>query len=190
MHCEEAVADPVLWAAVSISDGSPFPQICEMACVCTNVGDARAGREEGWQGEAFVDGRWGTHVEGEVAESSSGDDGANEVKAPGGGDAAPQYAAPVAGVQNQCGGNCTGSGGCGDASSKGCMCLTQSEQYQPGEGTVAFVAACVVSLGGKRQEGRPCPCNGTYVSHACCGARDGLVWEGEEFKLGELVGEG
>jgi len=71
-----------------------------------------------------------------------------------------------------------------------CMCSAQSEQYQPGSGTVAFVAACIISLSGKREEGRPCPCNGTYVSYACCGAEAGLVWEAGDFKLGELLGHG
>ena len=70
------------------------------------------------------------------------------------------------------------------------MCSTQSERYQPGSGTVAFVAACIISIsggGGKRHDTRPCPCNATYVSYGCCGAVDGLVWEEEHFKLGELT---
>ncbi|KAI9677424.1 MAG: hypothetical protein M1817_006378 [Caeruleum heppii] len=32
-----------------------------------------------------------------------------------------------------------------------------------------------------------CPCNGTYVSEACCEAEDGIVHEGPEKKLGELL---
>ncbi|KAI9892517.1 MAG: hypothetical protein M1814_001474 [Vezdaea aestivalis] len=31
-----------------------------------------------------------------------------------------------------------------------------------------------------------CPCNGTYVSEACCVSGDGLVWEHTDLKLGEL----
>lgn len=87
------------------------------------------------------------------------------------------------------------------------MCLAaQKSTYQPNVGAVAFVAACIVSLaasgagsangvGGKRSleedgvAGLACPCNATYVSQRCCEVRDGLVWEGEEFKLGELVKE-
>ena len=72
------------------------------------------------------------------------------------------------------------------------MCSVRSEQYQPGKGTVAFLAACIISMVGKNnprgeESGRPCPCNATYVSFACCGVPDGLVWEKETFKLGELL---
>ena len=71
------------------------------------------------------------------------------------------------------------------------------------------MAACIVSLAGgdangggaantngggrKRNIGIlsdrvwDCPCNTSYVSQSCCEVSDGLVWEGQEFKLGELV---
>ena len=74
---------------------------------------------------------------------------------------------------------------------------------------MAFVATCIVSLaasnansggnvngkggGGKRDVEVPkqmnwlCPCNATYVSRSCCGVSDGLVWEPQDLKLGELV---
>ena len=52
---------------------------------------------------------------------------------------------------------------------------------------MTFVAACIISLSGKREESRPCPCNATYVSHTCCDVEDGLVWEAGKFKLGELL---
>ena len=107
---------------------------------------------------------------------------------------------------NTCGRNCTTNADCTApaATESNCTCLAaQSSQYQPGVGTVAFVAACIVSLagsgstvggngiGGKRSEETwPCPCNGSYVSYGCCGAGDGVVWEGEKEKLGVLVGGG
>ena len=121
--------------------------------------------------------------------------------------------AGAGGVQweNSCGRNCTMKKDCAATAGRGgqgaqrqdCACVAaQSSQYQPGNGVVAFVAACIVSLaagsgnyGGKRAvkeeggvEDSPCPCNRTYVSYACCGADDGVVWEREEFRLGELVG--
>ena len=102
-------------------------------------------------------------------------------------------------VQMQCGNNCTTSQDCQGPSSAGpgkaaeqgshCTCRTQSSQYQPGSGLVAYAAACLIDMatGGKREEEWPCPCNSSYVSHGCCEARDGLVWEVSEYKLGELV---
>ncbi|KAI9890865.1 MAG: hypothetical protein M1814_003504 [Vezdaea aestivalis] len=32
-----------------------------------------------------------------------------------------------------------------------------------------------------------CPCNASYVSRGCCGADEGMVWEGMEFKMGILA---
>lgn len=99
-------------------------------------------------------------------------------------------------TQNQCGRNCTTNPDCEGASGESCTCLAaQSTQYQPGSGRIAFIAACIVSLsaeqqssrGEKRAEAWSCPCNRSYVSHECCRAVDGLVWEAEEFKLGELI---
>jgi hypothetical protein len=40
--------------------------------------------------------------------------------------------------------------------------------------------------GGHIEGGWPCPCNGTYVSHACCDADNGLVWEDGDKWLGRL----
>ena len=98
-------------------------------------------------------------------------------------------ARPVS-VQNRCRANCRTNKDCHlNSADDRCMCSVQSEQYQPGAGTVAFVAACILSLSGKREETKPCPCNGTYVSRTCCRAWDGLVWEAKEFKLGELIDE-
>ena len=89
-------------------------------------------------------------------------------------------------LRNQCGSNCSSNADCAGLEN-GCACKTQNEQYVPGKGTVIFAAACTISLGGKREKQRPCPCNETYVSHACCGATGGIVQEPEQFKLGELL---
>ena len=100
-------------------------------------------------------------------------------------------------VHTQCGNNCTSnddceapasSAGVGGIAEKGsnCTCRAQSSQYQPGPGTVAFVAACLIDMatGGKREESLPCPCNSTYVSHGCCGAKNGWISEAPAYKLG------
>ena len=39
---------------------------------------------------------------------------------------------------------------------------------------------------GDAEERWPCPCNGTYVSYACCDVQDGLVWEDKDRWLGRL----
>jgi hypothetical protein len=41
-------------------------------------------------------------------------------------------------------------------------------------------------LGQKNHEILACPCNGTYVSEACCTNLEGQVWEPLSLKLGEL----
>ena len=83
-----------------------------------------------------------------------------------------------------CGGTCSSNAQCGN----GCVCTTRKEQYLPAQGTVKFFAACILSMASnpKREERKPCPCNNTYVSHACCGAMDGLVYENVAHNLGVL----
>ncbi|KAI9729024.1 MAG: hypothetical protein M1828_000109 [Chrysothrix sp. TS-e1954] len=83
-----------------------------------------------------------------------------------------------------CGGNCTSNVDCDHSS---CRCKTVRTTYIPGGGFVHYGAVCS-AISGKREEERPCACNTTYVSWACCGASDGYVWEAERFKLGELGG--
>ena len=90
----------------------------------------------------------------------------------------------------QCPGECSANADCGGQGGA-CMCSTQSEQYLPGQGTVKFVAACIIAMASnpKRDLDRPCPYNTTYVSYACCGAINGDVQESEVYKLGELLTE-
>ncbi|KAI9725325.1 MAG: hypothetical protein M1828_003340 [Chrysothrix sp. TS-e1954] len=77
------------------------------------------------------------------------------------------------------------------ALSKDCRCQIWGSQLDPATHAVRYWARCGLTfhLPHKRDEEVPCPCNGTYVSHACCDSRDGLVWEAPELKLGELVEE-
>ena len=55
-----------------------------------------------------------------------------------------------------------------------------------------FLAAGLSSKVGLGLKGRDlewntgCPCNSTYVSRACCGSPNGIIWESLELKLGEL----
>lgn len=71
----------------------------------------------------------------------------------------------------------------------GCLCRVTGAQWMPSVGQIEYKASCTHSLLDKRGELAPCPCNSTYVSHACCDARDGMVWEDQRLKLGELVEE-
>lgn len=91
--------------------------------------------------------------------------------------------------QMACGSTCSGNADCQYRSS-GCSCRTQKETLVRGKGTVAFSAICMINLAGKREESFPCPCNATYVSHACCGVESGMVWEDASLKLGELFQSG
>jgi hypothetical protein len=57
---------------------------------------------------------------------------------------------------------------------------------QPTEASAGayFAIGSCVGLGRKRDTSMACSCNSTYVSHSCCGSRNGLVWEDPELKLG------
>ncbi|KAI9726200.1 MAG: hypothetical protein M1828_001873 [Chrysothrix sp. TS-e1954] len=94
----------------------------------------------------------------------------------------------------RCGGACTVGSQCNSGISSGldagpdeCLCQVQSSTYEPSSGALLYTAKCVIEFPNKRHEARPCPCNSTYVSHGCCGSRDGLIHEPVELKLGELV---
>lgn len=43
-----------------------------------------------------------------------------------------------------------------------------------------------LELGAQDRMAAICPCNATYVSEACCSARNGMVWEDAKMKVGEL----
>ena len=91
-----------------------------------------------------------------------------------------------------CGGECSNPRKCPFQ----CLCKAQHVgNLILGVTNVFFGASCVSrsrssSLMGKRSaqdmEIMACPCNATYVSIACCGSRDGLIWEDLSAKLGEL----
>ncbi|KAI9676055.1 MAG: hypothetical protein M1817_000798 [Caeruleum heppii] len=80
--------------------------------------------------------------------------------------------------------SCTNFSGC----DSGCRCGV--EAYDHADWFYKGVCSHVTKKG-KRDEAdfMACPCNGTYVSEACCEAPDGMVFEGPEKKLGELLPE-
>ena len=77
----------------------------------------------------------------------------------------------------------------------------QQSKFNPTTGVATFLSVCLISAsrgalngkksenGGKRDVGLPCPCNSTYISHGCCGAKNGLLWEPAEMNLGKLVSQ-
>ena len=214
LYCDEHIADGTLWNAVfkstdpddvdiAIRQGFengeiPFEEYCYEQCWCADPETAYQAMETiqdpSVSTSAGVDGRVppagdysGTAAS--VRTNSGNSFGAGAIEG-------TTQAQGQPAVQNQCGNTCKTGNDCQNpAAAKGnssCTCRTQSSQFQPGAGTVAFVAACLINMaspGGKRDEEWPCPCNGSYVSHGCCGASGGMVWEAVEFKLGELVTE-
>ena len=171
LHCDPALADSTLakattrWFNQTNDHMETFEEFCEVACYCSD-GLSAATAQNSNQTNSELNRVLNDHYEPFIF----GDD--NE---------------PVAMYStNQCGKNCTSNTDCAGGPD-GCTCKTQSEQYMPGKGMVMFAAACMISLGGKREEPTPCPCNATYVSHSCCRAPDGIVREPEVLKLGELL---
>ena len=194
VHCSEHVADRDLWEAryIPIEDEShfdgeevSFPELCQEACQCVSEDDAQqwfheTENEYFWQASGFRQPREpprrGAH-DGTTFATGSLIGNSQEISQPS--------------WQNQCGNNCTSAKDCSAPAggNSTCMCQAHSSQHQPASGTVAFMAACLVTLasGGKREEGLPCPCNSTYVSHHCCDVPDGWVWEPPDSNLGVLL---
>jgi hypothetical protein len=88
----------------------------------------------------------------------------------------------------QCYGECSAEYlGCGDLA-EGCRCVGRPKNH--GYHVIGCRIPWLSSHNGKRElaldpdEG--CLCNSTYISHACCEASDGLVFEPPHLKLGEL----
>ena len=211
--CRQALADSVLWSAVVTwnddddddVESYTFPNYCMISCECLTESEAQAEHQGNinWYDPAYEHlvsmGSLTSSNPSEAPsdiESASDDDTASSILRGGDVNQTGHQAgekSPYQGVHtpqvahDQCGNPCTSNRDCSVGQNQSCICSTQSEQYQPGTGTIAFVAACIISLSGKRAESKPCPCNSTYVSHTCCRSEDGLVWEPEEFKLGELL---
>ena len=212
--CRHTIADPGLWSAVVSwydygEEHYDFPEWCRISCECVTEHQAEAENkgdinyyDDEFQflldANGVLPNQPYTGYSSFTNTSSSGNNSADFAyhppssqnaptdllgKDPSGQDTRPSV------LNDQCGDSCTTNKDCSSGRNSSCICSTQSEQYQPGTGTVAFLAACITSFSGKRGEGRPCPCNGTYVSYSCCGVEDGLVWEADEFKLGELLGQ-
>ena len=171
LHCDSDLADATLAKAATpffnpSDEPESFLEFCELACYCADTKSATLARNS-LQRNSQLNRVLNDHYD--PFSFTSDDDTANLIS-----------------YNNQCGSNCSTNIDCAGGQN-GCKCKTQSEQYVPGKGMVMFAAACIISLRGKREEQMPCPCNGTYVSHACCEVLDGTVQEPERFKLGELL---
>ena len=190
IHCSPRVADSGLWWANITPSTQRFPQYCRTFCSCTSKDQATNLLEQGkhmnpaWESD-------GT----EPSSTSSDTDLEPEVETNASYMGLSSHAGALSNTSNQvsndqCGGKCSTNADCGGQDS-GCMCSTQSEQYLPGQGVVKFVAACIIAMASnpKRGQDGPCPCNTTYVSHACCSAVNGDVQESELYKLGEILTE-
>ena len=91
-------------------------------------------------------------------------------------------------TMESCNGTCTAGQDCGAAGEE-CSCMVLSSTYIPRLGIEKYVSACTVPWVSKRDlnvEEPLCPCNTSYVSQSCCHSREGMVWEDESFKMGEL----
>ena len=188
LYCNPRIADSDLWWANVTRSRQRFPSYCKSECSCTTKDQAAQLLEQGkyMNPEWVANGNGQPHVSDDVDSESESDDSFVGLSSHAGGlSNSTSYAS-----HNQCPGKCSTNADCGDQGN-GCMCSTQSEQYLPSQGTVKFIAACIISMASnpKRENDRPCPCNATYVSHACCGAMDGLVRESKLNKLGELLTE-
>ena len=173
LHCDSNV-DPRLalatteWFNRTNDHYASLMEFCDVACYCSDAASARLARESSQRNSLNrVSHPWPNPTATYIGSTNDTLD-AEMVD------------------NNQCGSDCSTQADCAGGPD-GCLCKTQSEQYVPTKGMVMFAAACMISLGGKRAETSPCPCNGTYVSHTCCDAVDGIVQEPEHFKLGELL---
>jgi hypothetical protein len=101
----------------------------------------------------------------------------------------------------KCTGACAGPQRCQSQSTPDCVCTASRIGIDRGDwvGSCGTLDASMRLLGstfgrGKRSnEGAfghdplQCACNSSYVSVACCGSNDGLVWESKDLFLGELT---
>lgn len=196
VQCVEAMGDPYLWSATTILVDAESRQrtwvtlydLCLNVCYCSSAAKGRAARNETGRlqkshsslvSETAENRSSVERVSGNTIPSSSS-------KSHQGTDVQLEQSKLQDLHQMTCGTNCSSNRDC-QGGADGCNCKIQEETYIMGKGTVAFLASCMISLGGKREEGSPCPCNTSYVSHACCGVESGIIWEDESFKLGELM---
>lgn len=181
--CDEQEADPALYHAtpnVGVLQASSFPLYCQQTCHCLDVeattqqGGVQASQESqqgntaGQVGENLANTTIGNGGDIELYNASTTSNSSSEY-----------------GQAEACSASCALNSDC----STNCACKPQSQVYEPGSGIIYFNLACASSLGGRKRDSDsfPCVCNGTYVSHACCDAHDGMVWESEDMKLGQVL---
>ena len=197
VQCNELRGDPHLWSAatvvVDLDSGQQIwitlYDLCLHLCFCSSATKRRAARNETGRLQnshkalssdtnGISENRVGNEFDRALLSSSPTSQQGTEAST----EHSPLESPPL----GTCGSSCTSGADC-QGGTTGCTCKTQKESYVMGKRTANFLAACMISLGGKREEDTPCPCNVSYVSYACCGSKDGLVWENETFKLGELL---
>ena len=185
-------ADPVLFnaplsAAMRLARLYSFRTYCQAVCSCLSADDAEAFRA-GMISEQQVAELGATDPFAETVPAGAtfrGFAGRTPVNWPGAEavESSPDNQTPLcAGACSSVGANCSAA----------CECRVSSSTYNPATNQLLYAAACTLpfSLSGKRaEEALPCPCNSSYVSHSCCGAYNGVVWEPREMKLGELMKE-
>ena len=172
LHCGEDLGDPILakattdWFDRTNDHTATLQEFCDIACYCSDpisAGLARSSMQRNSPLNRILNHNNTQTFIGRIGESDT------------------EMAS-----NSHCGNTCMNQADCAGGHD-GCTCKTQSEQYVPGKGMVMFAAACMISLGGKREEQSPCPCNSTYVSQSCCDATDGIVQEPGHLKLGEVL---
>jgi hypothetical protein len=96
------------------------------------------------------------------------------------------------GSAGKCQGKCSNSySSCG--SDPSCRCKANPTNGFGVGNTALYLSTCIpaeVNTGGKVKRqivNLPCPCNTSYVSQACCGSQQGLVWESPELMMGILI---
>ena len=159
---------------------------CQSSCTCLSPDDSEAFREE--------------PLEEQKREEEDASDPYADLTASGGSPRVfagkiPAYWPSPGGVSSaNSSGQCTDFQACysvGDNCSDSCLCRITSSTVDTKNRQLLYAAACSLplSLSGKREAASPCPCNTTYVSHACCDARHtcGIVHEPLEMKMGEMI---
>ena len=194
VHCDESVADPTLFNARLDGRTTTIAEYCAIiGCYCRRFTEAQVISYR--TRLAFASSTTSSLRPSRVANPSYEPTGANPFRG-------------IAGAAQNgdgCGVGCKSDEDCqscavdqNTAESYNCRAAQQS-QFNPTTGAATFLSMCLISAsttaldgksngnGGKRDVEFPCPCNTTYVSHGCCGAKGGLIWEPLGFNLGKLV---
>ena len=200
--CSEANADPILWQAElndTLSAGGWTSLRGECAANCWCAGDAVAQAYQSLTPQQQADDQTSVQFMNAVTgvgpyagdaagtfppDDMSGTEDVNMTDIPSGSIANLASNSSFRPCENE---QCEVSTACPGTN---CECKVVGARFEPKTTTVEYIAACMLYVAGQlstRNEDVPCPCNASYVAHSCCSSPSGLVWEGLEMKLGELV---